>query len=323
MSSVLITGGAGFVGSHVADAFLADGWKVTVLDDFSSGRHENVPLQAQLVEESVCSPAAARVVADGGFDVLVHCAAQMDVRRSVADPLHDATTNILGTVNLAEAVRSASPRTRIVFTSTGGALYGGGIRPPNIETHPKVSESPYSASKLAAENYLAYYGRVHGLETVSLRFGNVYGPRQDPHGEAGVIAIFCGRILEGRPLTVFGDGEQTRDYIYVSDIVRAVQLAATRDIPPAGALDARAFNIGTGKGIPVNTLAALLGQVAGRSATVEHAAPRAGEVRDSWLDAAKAERELGWTPIVALPEGLALTLAWFAQRASGGSADAA
>lgn len=314
MQSILVTGGAGFIGSHVVDAFLEEGSSVTVLDDLSTGKRENVPLRATLVQESICSRAAAELVLDGQFDVIVHCAAQMDVRKSVADPMRDALINITGTLNLMEALRIAPKRARVIFTSTGGVLYGEFTTPPNVETFAKDPESPYAISKLAAEYYLAYYGRIHGLDAVALRLGNVYGPRQDPHGEAGVIAIFCGRILAGEPLTIFGSGEQTRDYVYVGDVVRAVQLAATRDLPPTGKLDARAFNIGTAEGTSVNALAWLLQTAAGSSVPVEHAPARTGEQMTSYLNADKAASELGWSPRVSLTDGLALTFEWFARR---------
>jgi UDP-glucose 4-epimerase len=317
MRSVLVTGGAGFIGSHVADAFLADAWNVTVLDDFSSGRPENVPLQAKLVEVSLTDPAVADMIAHDSYDVIVHCAAQMGVRRSVVDPKHDATTNVLGTLNLVEAVRIASTRTRVVFASTGGVLYGDHTQPPNVESYAKDPDSPYAISKLACEFYLAYYARVHGLDTISLRLGNVYGPRQDPHGEAGVIAIFCGRILAGQPLTIFGDGEQTRDYIYVGDVVRAVQLAATRELPPPELLDSRALNIGTGRGTSVNEVARILQRAANSEVPVEYDTARPGELVHSWLDSNKAAATLGWTPNVGLDVGLSLTYGWFAERYAG------
>ncbi|HUF66290.1 MAG TPA: NAD-dependent epimerase/dehydratase family protein [Gemmatimonadaceae bacterium] len=320
MTSVLVTGGAGFIGSHVTDAFLAAGSSVTVLDDLSSGKRENVPHDAAFVQESIGSAAAATLILDGGFDIIIHCAAQMDVRRSVADPVHDATSNIIGTLNLLEVVRSGSKRSRVIFTSTGGALYGDFTVPPNLETFDKDPESPYGISKLAGEHYLTYYGSTYGLEPVVLRLGNVYGPRQDPHGEAGVVAIFCGRILRGEPLTIFGSGEQARDYVYVGDVVRAVQLAATRELPPKGRLDARAFNIGTGEATSVNDLARLLQKTAGSSVSVVYAPARPGEQMTSFLDAGKAAGGLGWKPLVALEEGLGLTFEWFAARAKPGAA---
>ncbi len=218
MPKVLVTGGAGFIGSRVADFFLDKGYEVHVVDDLSTGKRGNVPKKAQFDEISVTSNEFAQLVRERKFDVIAHLAAQMDVRKSVADPVNDATINILGTLNLMEAVRASRAETRVVFTSTGGVLYGDFNTPPNLETYPKDPESPYAISKLSIELYLAYYGRVHGLDAIALRFGNVYGPRQDPHGEAGVVAIFCGRILENRPLTVFGDGLQTRDYVYVGDV---------------------------------------------------------------------------------------------------------
>ena len=306
----LVTGGAGFIGSHVADLFIAEGYSVEIIDDLSSGHRRNLPDGALLHEVSVTSPEAAKVIREGGFDVVVHLAAQIDVRKSVADPLFDATTNILGTINILEAIRASGHKTRMAFTSTGGAIYGDFNTPPNVETFVKDPESPYAISKLAAEYYLAYYGRVHGVEHVSLRFGNVYGPRQDPHGEAGVVAIFCTRILEGRPLTIFGDGLQTRDYVYVGDVARAVFLGATGEIPPTGRVDARAFNVGTGVGTSVVDLARLLQEAAGSDAEIEFAPKRPGEQQESFLDAAKARETLGWEPQVPLSEGLAKTFAW-------------
>lgn len=306
----VITGGAGFIGSHVADRFLDEGYDVEIIDDLSNGKRSNIPSRTKFHELSVTSPDAAAIVRDGGFDVLVHLAAQMDVRRSVADPVFDATTNIVGILNLLEAVKASGRRTRVVFTSTGGAIYGDFNDPPNFETFPKEPESPYAISKLASEYYLAYYGRLHGLEHVAVRFGNVYGPRQDPHGEAGVVAIFCNRILEGKPLTIYGDGEQTRDYVYVGDVANAVWLGATFDLPPAGTVDTRSFNIGTGIGTSVIELARLLQQAAGSNAEIHFASPRPGEQRESYLNVDKARDVLGWEPGVSLAEGLARTFAW-------------
>jgi UDP-glucose 4-epimerase len=317
MPKVLVTGGAGFIGSHVADLFVEKGWEVMVVDDFSSGKRENVPEAAKLHELSINSPELVRLVTEQDFDVIAHLAAQMDVRKSVADPLADATTNILGTLNLMEALRAAGAGARVVFTSTGGVLYGDFTTPPNYETYPKDPESPYAIAKLSAEYYLAYYGRVHDMNSASLRFGNVYGPRQDPHGEAGVVAIFCGRILGKRPLTIFGDGRQTRDYVYVGDVARAVYLAATEPLPPKGRLDARAFNIGTGKGTSVLEIAEQLQDVAGIKVPIEFAPHRPGEQQESFVNADKSSELLGWTPQVELYDGLAKTFAWFEQQVSG------
>lgn len=317
MPKALVTGGAGFIGSHVADMFLAREWEVTIVDDLSTGKRENVPAEAKLHETSVTSPDLARLVTETSFDVIVHLAAQIDVRKSVADPIADASINVLGTLNLMEALRAAGATSRVVFTSTGGALYGDFNTPPNYETSPKDPESPYAIAKLSAEYYLAYYGRVHNIDSAALRFGNVYGPRQDPHGEAGVVAIFCGRILSDQPLTIFGDGRQTRDYVYVGDVARAVYLAATEPLPPKGRLDARAFNIGTGQGTSVLEIARLLQEAAGTKVPIEFAPHRPGEQQESFINSDKARELLGWNPQVTLPEGLAKTFAWFEQRVSG------
>ena len=306
----LVTGGAGFIGSHVADLFLAKGFDVEIIDDLSTGRRENLSASARFHEVSVASPDAAAIVRDGAFDVILHVAGQIDVRKSVADPLADAAINILGTLNLLEAVRSSGGKARFVFTSTGGAIYGDFNRPPNIENYPKDPESPYAVSKLSAEYYMAYYGRVQGMACAAVRFGNVYGPRQDPHGEAGVVAIFCTRILEGKPLTIFGDGTQTRDYVYVGDVAEAVWAAATRDLPPAEKVDARAFNIGTGVATTVVDLAKMLQDQAGTNLPIEFAPRRVGEQQESFLDVSKARDVLGWMPRTALSEGLLKSFQW-------------
>jgi UDP-glucose 4-epimerase len=312
----LVTGGAGFIGSHIGELFLEHGWSVEIVDDLSTGKRDNLPAAAKLHEVDIRSPDAARLVREGGFDVLLHLGAQIDVRKSVADPVHDASVNIVGTLNLLEALRvsPAGKKCRFVFASTGGALYGDFVAPPNAETFAKDPESPYAISKLTVEHYLAYYGRLHGLDSVSLRFGNVYGPRQDPHGEAGVVAIFCGRILEGRPLTIFGDGSQTRDYVYVADVARAALAAATKPLPPAERLDVRGFNIGTGVATSVLDLATTLLRASGKRVPLEHAPVRPGEQLHSYLNVDKAARVLGWTPSVSLETGLTESFAWFASR---------
>lgn len=313
---VLVTGGAGFIGSHVIEHFLDRGWTAEIIDDFSTGKREYVPVSVTTHALDIRSPDAARVVREGAFDVLVHLAAQMDVRKSVADPVYDASVNIVGTLNLVEAIRGTpwGSECRIVFSSTGGALYGDFVLPPNVETYPKDPESPYAIAKLGVEHYLAYYSRLHGLDTVALRYGNVYGPRQDPHGEAGVVAIFCGRILEGRALTVFGDGHQTRDYVYVRDVAAATFLAATRLLPQPGRLDVRGFNIGTGVGTPVIDIAHGLLRAAEVTLPIEYAPPRPGEQQHSCLDVEKAEKVLGWKPSMSLDAGLRESFAWFAAK---------
>ena len=298
----------------MCEYFLERGWSVEIIDDLSTGKRENVPSGATLHTVDIRAPDAARIVAQGSFDAIVHLAAQMDVRKSVADPVYDASVNVVGTLGLLEALRRTerTRECRFVFASTGGALYGDFVTPPNKETYPKDPESPYAISKLSIEYYLAYYDRLHGLDTVGLRYGNVYGPRQDPHGEAGVVAIFCGRILDGRPLTVFGDGEQTRDYVYVRDVATATYLAATKPLPRREKLDSRGFNIGTGVGTSVNYLARTLIDASGISVPIEYAAPRRGEQQHSYLDASKAKEVLGWSAATSLPEGLAESFKWFA-----------
>jgi UDP-glucose 4-epimerase len=319
----LVTGGAGFIGSHVAELLLAEGFAVTIVDNLSTGRRENLPAGATFVEADVTSPELSKVVADGRFAVVCHLAAQIDVRKSVADPAADAAINILGTIRVAEAVRAAGGTARVIFSSTGGALYGDFVTPPNDETTPKDPESPYGIAKLTGELYLAYYGRVHGLSAVALRYANVYGPRQDPHGEAGVVAIFCDRILTERPLTVFGDGSQTRDYVFVGDVARANLAAATRPLPAVGRLDARGFNIGTGVETSVVALAEALRRVAGSRVPIETAPARPGEQLRSSVRVDKARAGLGWGPSVTLDSGLATTFAWFAARRTVAAASGA
>lgn len=311
----LVTGGAGFIGSHVADALAAAGYAVTALDDLSTGRRENLSAQIELAELDIRSGGAAELVRTGGFDVVCHLAAQIDVRKSVANPAADADRNVLGTLKIMEAARLAPQPPRVIFSSTGGAIYGDFVQPPSGEAQAKDPESPYGIAKLAAEYYLSYYGRVHGLEVVALRYANVYGPRQDPHGEAGVVAIFCERLLSGQELTVFGDGRQTRDYVFVGDVARANVLAARAPLPPAGRLDARAFNIGTGLPTSVLELAEALQVAAGARAPVVHAPARPGEQQRSFVRIDKAAQGLGWAPEVSLATGLHRTFEWFRARA--------
>jgi UDP-glucose 4-epimerase len=273
-----------------------------------------VPAGAEFVQHDVRSADAARLVREGGFDVVLHEAAQIDVRKSVADPVHDASINILGALNLLEAVRAAERRPRFIFASTGGAIYGDFVTPPNVEEFAKDPDSPYGIAKLAVEHYLAFYGRVHGIEGAVLRYANVYGPRQDPHGEAGVVAIFCNRLLDGAPLTVFGDGGQTRDYVHVKDVAAANAAAATAALPAAARLDARAMNIGTGIETDVITLAETLRRVSGRRSAIEFAPARPGEQRRSAVSTAKVQQLLGWTPQRSLEVGLKDTFEFFAAQ---------
>lgn len=311
----LVTGGAGFIGSHVADLLLEEGYHVEIIDDLSSGRKENLPAGAVFHQVDIGSAEAARIVLDGRFSVLFHLAAQIDVRRSVADPLADARINILGSLNLLEAVRASGAGTRVVFSSTGGAIYGDFVPIPSVEDMPKDPESPYGIAKLSVELYLACYGRVHNVDTVALRYSNVYGPRQDPHGEAGVVAIFCNKVLREEPLSVFGDGSQTRDYVFAGDVARANLAAATAQLPPARQVDVRAFNIGTGRETSVLDLAATLQRAAGRSVPVQHLPARPGELPRSAVSNEKALASLGWRPLVNLEDGLRMTYEYFATRA--------
>jgi UDP-glucose 4-epimerase len=306
----VVTGGAGFIGSHVVDALVARGDSVTVLDNLSSGRREN--LQDALQRGAVLHEADVRD-ADAVIDifgaaqpeVVFHLAAQIDVRYSVEHPAGDADMNVLGTIAVLEAARIVGAR-RVVNTSTGGGLYGDAGLIPTPEDHPIRPLAPYGQGKYAAEGYCGLYTRLHGLSTVSLRYGNVYGPRQDVHGEAGVVAIFCGRLAEGRRPTVFGDGRQTRDWVEVGDVARANLVAADGDgfTGPV--------NIGTGQEIPVLEVLETLARVHGGAGDVEEpdfAPPRAGEVRRSCLDVTRAREALGWEARVDLPSGLARVLA--------------
>ena len=312
MPRVLVTGGAGFIGSHLADAYLRRGDEVVVLDNLVHGRRENVPAGAEFVELDIRDPGAADLIRERRFDIVNHHAAQMDVRVSVNDPRFDASVNIDGLLNLLEASREAEVG-KFVFVSSGGVVYGEPDVRPTPEGAPKQPESPYGVTKLGGEYYLHYYHRVHGMDYVALRYSNVYGPRQDPHGEAGVVAIFSTKLLEDRPLTVFGDGEQTRDYVFVGDVVAANLLLSEVTFPRSSALDDRAFNVGTGIETSVNTLADTLATAAGRPLRVDRAPARPGELMHSSLDATKLRR-LGWKPATDLQTGLRNTFEWIAEH---------
>jgi len=315
VTSVLVTGGAGFIGSHVADAYLAAGYSVTVLDDLSTGRRENVPPAARFLRADVGSTEARDLLADGGFTVLNHHAAQMDVRVSVTDPALDARINLLGLLNLLEGARRGGVR-RVVFASSGGVVYDERGRLPHREEAGKLPVSPYGVSKMASEYYLVAYAGLYRLEVVSLRYANVYGPRQNPHGEAGVVAIFGSRVRAGKPLTVFGNGEQTRDYVFVEDVARA-NLAATRaPVSAPESIDSAAFNVGTGVETSVNQLARLMLEVAARTVPITREPARAGELLRSALDCAKAARAWDWRPAVSLTQGLKRTYDWIGEAAA-------
>lgn len=302
---VLVTGGAGFIGSHVADAHLDRGDRVWIVDDLSSGRLDNVPAGAEFHRLDIAGERVGDLIRSVGFDIINHHAAQIDVRVSVEDPARDARVNVAGLLNILEAAR-ASGTGRVVFVSSGGVVYGEPREFPTPERAPKQPLSPYGVTKLAGEHYLNYYREVHGMEYVALRYGNVYGPRQDPHGEAGVVAIFSRRLLRGEPLVVYGDGEQTRDYVYVGDVVRANLLAARMELPAAPGIDARAYNVATGRETSVNRLAAGLEDAAGTRMPRIFRDPRPGELRRSVLATGRI-LERGWAPALTLPEGLAAT----------------
>ena len=296
----LVTGGAGFIGSNLVDALLEDDHEVTVVDDLSSGKESNLrdafARGVTLHRSDISEPDAMLEIFDGFRpEVVFHLAAQMDVRKSVADPVFDARVNVGGTASVLEAARKTGAR-RLLFASTGGALYGDSDVIPTPEDSAIRPMAQYGTSKFSAEAYLGLYHRLYGLSTMALRFGNVYGPRQDPHGEAGVIAIYCGRALEGRPATVFGDGRQTRDYVYVSDVVRAFQLAAGSDA--VGSL-----NVGTAQETTVLELAQAIG------VEPDFQPARTGEIQRSCLDVSRAAEVLGFRAEVALEDGLQRTLA--------------
>ena len=302
----LVTGGAGFIGSHVVDALVERGDDVTVLDDVSTGRRENLESAlgngAKLVDGDIRDAGAVTELCERVRpEVIFHLAAQIDVRKSVTDPALDARVNVEGTVNVLRAAQ-ASGVPRVVNTSSGGAIYGEAQTIPAPEDHPVAPEAPYGLSKFCAENYCELFTRLHGLSTVSLRYGNVYGPRQDPLGEAGVIAIFCGKLLGGERPTIFGDGRQTRDYVYVGDVATANLLAAESD---AGG----PFNIGLGEEVDVLELVEALRPHAANGFDPEHAPERPGEVRRIALDCSRAREKLGWQAKVGLEAGLARTLA--------------
>jgi UDP-glucose 4-epimerase len=300
----LVTGGAGFIGSHVVDALLARGDRVTVIDNLSTGRRSNLEqaLSGSGAELHVAdvrdADAVSEIFATAKPELVFHLAAQIDVRHSVADPADDAQTNTLGTIAVLEAARAAGVR-RVVNSSTGGALYGDADVIPTPEDHPIRPMAPYGQSKYAAEGYLELYARLHGLSTISLRYGNVYGPRQDVHGEAGVVAIFCGCLVEGRRPVVFGDGGQTRDWVDVSDVVRANLLAADADLTVP-------VNIGCGRETSVLDLLDALDRVGDQCSPLapEFAPDRPGEVRRSCLDVTRARTELGWEARVTVEDGL-------------------
>lgn len=300
---ICVTGGAGFIGSHIADALIAAGHQVVILDDLSTGRKANVPGGADLRIVDVRRDAAAAVVEREGFDVLIHQAAQIDVRRSVENPTFDAEVNVVGLLNLLEAARRGSVK-QVVFASTGGAIYGDQERYPADEDHPTRPLSPYGVAKLACERYLYFYHRQYGLSAHCLRYANVYGPRQNPHGEAGVVAIFIHRLLAGEQPTINGDGLQTRDYVAVHDVVAA-------NLAMLGREGFEVFNVGTGVETDVNQLFAAVRSAVGNGPPAVHGPAKKGEQQRSCLDAGRLERVTGVGVRRTLDEGIRETVEWF------------
>lgn len=301
---ILVTGGAGFIGSNVVDAYIEAGHEVAILDNLSTGKKENLNSKAKFFEADLRDKNLSSVIAEFSPDIINHHAAQIDVRKSVTDPVYNAEVNDIGALNLLEAAVSNNVK-KFVFASTGGAIYGevekkGGAD----EKHPQEPISPYAITKRTTELYLHAYHVNRGLKYTVLRYGNVYGPRQDPLGEAGVIAIFCGRMLEGKECTIYGDGKQLRDYVYVGDVAQANLLALDKG-------DNQIFNIGTGKGTSVNDLYLTLKELLKFGKDAKYAPARAGELFRSVLSAKKIKRELGWKAKNSIKKGLKQTLKWY------------
>jgi UDP-glucose 4-epimerase len=298
---VLVTGGAGFIGSHTTDAFLARGDEVCVVDDLSTGRAGNLDAAAALHELSITDGSALTALA-GAYrpELVCHLAAQIDVRASVTEPARDARANVVGTLNVLEAARTVAAR--VIFASSGGALYGGHAPIPSDEEAPILPQSPYGVAKLCAEQYVMLYNRLHGTRHSVLRLANVYGPRQDPSGEGGVVAIFCASAVAGKTPVIYGDGTQTRDYVYVGDVVRAFLAAA--------ATGAGTWNIGTGAEVSVLELAAVIGDIAGQPVNPRFEPARPGELLRSAVAARRARRDLGWDPVTGLAAGVRSVYNW-------------
>ena len=303
----LVTGGGGFIGSHLVDALIARGDKVTILDDFSTGSRSFVPEQAELIEADLATPQARKHIAGQKFDLVFHLAAQKSVGASVIDPLHDARINLIGLLQLMEGLRDAGSKAPVIFASSGGTVYGDPEIIPTSEAAPTIPTNPYGVAKLSSEHYLEYYRKIHGIPYAAMRLANVYGPRQDPKGEAGVIAIFAERALRGDSLVINGDGKQTRDFVFVADVVAAFLTAEKK------ATQGLACNIGTGIETSINQIAELVVQAAKSSSTIKYEDPKPGEPRRSALNANLAAKELGFTPAVTLEQGIKQTVDSFAK----------
>ena len=304
----IVTGGAGFIGSHLVDRLIAAGHEVLAIDNLSSGRTANLNKAAQLEEMDISDARINPVVAGFALDLVFHAAAQISVSLSAREPVTDARTNIMGTLNVLDAIRNAPGNpAKFVFVSSGGAMYGEPEELPAPETLPAMPASPYGASKRAIEVYLPVYRHLFGVRHTTLRLANVYGPRQDPHGEAGVVAIFSRAMLAGRQVTIFGDGNDERDYVYVGDVADALMRAASNE-------GEGPYNVGTGLGTSVNTLFGMLAELSGYGLAANYGSPRTGDIGKISLDAAKIASETGWTPSTRLIDGLAQTVAWFREN---------
>jgi UDP-glucose 4-epimerase len=304
--NILVTGGAGFIGSNAADAFIKEGHNVIILDDFSSGKQENVNPKAKVYKMDIQDPAVENIFRDEKIDVMSHFAAQMDVRRSVADPKFDASVNVLGFLNLMEFGRRYGLK-KVLFSSTGGAIYGEQDYFPADEQHPLRPLSPYGITKLVTEKYLFFYKETYGIEHVILRYANIYGPRQNPHGDAGVVAIFTQKMLKGEQPIINGEGKQTRDYVFVGDVVQANLLGLKHN-------GSDIFNIGTGIETDVNQLFHHIKKLTGSNCDEKHIAAKAGEQMRSVISSKKIGEVLGWKPTVTLEEGLKRTVEFFRTR---------
>jgi UDP-glucose 4-epimerase len=304
---VLVTGGAGFIGSHLVDAIIADGHEAIIIDSLATGVRENIHPQARFYEADIRDATAVETLfARERPEVLIHQAAQLDVRRSVADPAYDADVNVVGTLRLLQAGLQHGLK-KVIFASSGGAIYGDTEVIPTPETHPAAPISPYGVAKLSIEHYLHYYQVVQGLPYVALRYANVYGPRQNPHGEAGVIAIFSERLLRGQTATIYGDGLNSRDYVYVADVVAANLRALASD-------RSGAYNVGTGIETDVNTVFRRINDLTEAGAEERHGEAKAGEQRRSCLNTALAQHDLGWQPEIGFEEGLRRTVEFFIDK---------
>ena len=306
---ILVTGGAGFIGSHVAQRFLELGHQVAVLDDLSTGRRENVPAGAKLYAMSLLDEDLDAALKELAPEVVSHHAAQVNVRRSVDSPTYDAQVNVLGSIRLYEAAARAGCR-KVIYASSGGACYGEPKHIPAAEDTPIQPLCPYGVSKYTAEKYLELYGALYGLRYTILRYANVYGPRQDPHGEAGVVAVFSEMMLNGKQPVIFGDGSKTRDYVYVTDIVQASVLALDRG-------DGRIYNVGTGRQVTDDQIFLAVRDALGAKFDIVHGDFRKGEVCHIALDASRLRNELGWEPIVSIEQGIPKAVEYYRQKRGG------